>query len=308
MQVSITSNPDVVRTHVNYTDLVLHDFWGNDLFNRRGTGWTHYSWRPLVTLTFRADWQLGGEHRLIVLHSMNVVYYVMSALCAYAAFRVLLRAVAPVLHPLLARDAAAARASLHLEYGQARAAALLFALHPIHTECVANCTGRADVMASIFQFASLFVYIGTMAHVRWESAQQQDRGSCRGCARTIGTPWALSCCCAMQEIARQGACTLLFCFALVCKETTLTLPMLCATADIALGLVQAAIHVSELYGDAREQTSQPTAVKAGNVSECTMENATRSEPGRGCRAVHARPANEDEHTQTQKDAQGTPDK
>ncbi|CAH2091632.1 unnamed protein product [Euphydryas editha] len=37
-------------------------------------------------------------------------------------------------------------------------AALLFAVHPVHTEAVAGVVGRADVLACIFFLSSLLVY------------------------------------------------------------------------------------------------------------------------------------------------------
>lgn len=128
----MVGNPDVYRRSVGLRELASHDFWGNDLQNKRGYGWTHHSWRPLVVLSFRWDWTRGGGS-VGAFHATNIALHVLSAWVAYATLRLLLRGAA--------RTAALA--------------ALLFAAHPVHSECVANITSRADTAASIFQLAAI---------------------------------------------------------------------------------------------------------------------------------------------------------
>ncbi len=150
-KVAVGGNPDVVLPNVTLRDIATHDFWGNDILRRRPGGWTHDSWRPIVTLSFRANHKMGGLDTFVY-HVSNVVIHSSVATMAYALAWTLLR---PPMRAGAAADAnGARRRSL-----QAAAAALLFGLHPVHSECVANITSRADPMAAFFCFAAAIVYV-----------------------------------------------------------------------------------------------------------------------------------------------------
>jgi hypothetical protein len=99
-------------------------------------------YRPLPLASYAIDWQLGGAAWWF--HAVNVAWH----------------AVASVAVAWLARQWSGQRAAL--------AAGLLFAVHPVHVEAVANIVGRAELMAGLF--AILAVY-GALAHDRlWWSA------------------------------------------------------------------------------------------------------------------------------------------
>jgi len=99
-------------------------------------------YRPLPLASYAIDWQLGGAAWLF--HAVNVAWH----------------AGASVAVAWLARRWSGERAAL--------AAGLLFAVHPVHVEAVANIVGRAEVMAGLF--AILAVY-AALAHDRlWWSA------------------------------------------------------------------------------------------------------------------------------------------
>ena len=89
-------------------------------------------WRPLVILSFAADWQASGGSP-VWLHAANVAWH--------AAATALL---VPVLACYVPEEAALA-------------GALLFAVHPVHVEAVANLVGRAEMMAAVFLFSALLV-------------------------------------------------------------------------------------------------------------------------------------------------------
>ncbi len=89
-------------------------------------------WRPLVILSFAADWQVSGGSP-VWLHAVNVVWH--------AAATALLVAVLACYVPETA----------------ALAGGLLFAVHPVHVEAVANLVGRAELMAAVFLFAAVLV-------------------------------------------------------------------------------------------------------------------------------------------------------
>ncbi len=117
---AITSNPTVTDP-LSLTSLFGTDFWGQ---TRRGGG-TIGAYRPFVTLTFALDWRLGGGLPR-VFHLHNALLHGLAS----ALFFLVLRGVN--------------RASL-----TPLAVAILFALHPMHTDAVASIVGRADVLGFI---------------------------------------------------------------------------------------------------------------------------------------------------------------
>ena len=56
------------------------------------------------------------------------------------------------------------------EIATARGAALLFAVHPVHTEAVANLTARADVLATLLVLCAIACYLAA-ARARRAAAQ-----------------------------------------------------------------------------------------------------------------------------------------
>ncbi len=89
-------------------------------------GWMY---RPLAVATFAADWLLGGAAWF---HAVNLLWHA-GASVAVAA---------------LARRWAGDTAAL--------AAGLIFAVHPVHVEAIANGVGRAELMAALFALLSVY--------------------------------------------------------------------------------------------------------------------------------------------------------
>jgi hypothetical protein len=87
-------------------------------------------WRPLVILSFAADWQLSGG-KAAWLHAANLLWH--------AAATALLVTVLAAYVPAAA----------------ALAAGVLFAVHPVHVEAVANLVGRSEMMAAVFLFLAV---------------------------------------------------------------------------------------------------------------------------------------------------------
>jgi Tfp pilus assembly protein PilF len=134
---------------------------------------SHY-YRPLITLTFFLDMQIWGLHPL-GFHLTNVL--------AHAAVTLAVLAVA--------------RRTLDGELA-AVICALVFALHPLHTESVSFVSGRTDVIATLFFLLAL------LAH---------DRGRDRG--RSGPSAWALAA----------------YLLALLAKEVAITLPVVLLAWD-----------------------------------------------------------------------------
>jgi hypothetical protein len=90
-------------------------------------------YRPLTTVSFAVDWFIGRGLPW-VFHAMNVLEH----------------GVASVLVYLLLAELAAPAAAF--------AGALVFAVHPVHVEAVANVVGRAEVMSAIFYLWALLLW------------------------------------------------------------------------------------------------------------------------------------------------------
>ena len=82
-------------------------------------------WRPLVIVAFSVDWQLSGGNP-VWLHAVNVAWHALAS---------------GLLVPVLAA---------YVPVPAALAGALVFAVHPVHVEAVANLVGRAEPMTAVF--------------------------------------------------------------------------------------------------------------------------------------------------------------
>lgn len=88
-------------------------------------------------------------------------------------------------------------------------AALLFAVHPIHTEAVASLVGRADLFACIFYLLTIICY---KRHV-----EQRGTNNCR------------------RQWTRLAAAVLCAILATLSKETAISALFVCGVYDVALG-------------------------------------------------------------------------
>ncbi|XP_049428987.1 protein O-mannosyl-transferase TMTC3 isoform X1 [Epinephelus fuscoguttatus] len=125
---AILDNKDL-RPVTPLRNLFLNDFWGTPMAEER----SHKSYRPLTVLTFRLNY-LFSELSAASYHLLNVV----------------LHGVVCVLFLRVCR--------LFLDKTSSLVAALLFAVHPIHTEAVTGVVGRAELLSSIFLLAAFLAY------------------------------------------------------------------------------------------------------------------------------------------------------
>lgn len=137
-------------------------------------------WRPLTTLSFAVDWALSGGLPAWF-HATNTVLN--SAACVLA-FLLLCELFTPA---------------------AALAGALLFALHPVHVEAVANVVGRGEMLAGIPMLAACLL---------WARRSAQEM---RPAGRTVLATAAL------------------FALALLAKESAVMLPCLLLLIDAARG-------------------------------------------------------------------------
>ncbi|XP_061576896.1 protein O-mannosyl-transferase TMTC3 [Cololabis saira] len=125
---AILDNKDL-RPSTPLSNLFLNDFWGTPMAEER----SHKSYRPLTVFTFR----------------LNYLFSELSA-ASYHLFNVVLHAVVCLLFLRVCR--------LFLDQTSSLVAALLFAVHPIHTEAVTGVVGRAELLSSIFLLAAFLSY------------------------------------------------------------------------------------------------------------------------------------------------------
>ncbi|KAG8439538.1 hypothetical protein GDO86_005660 [Hymenochirus boettgeri] len=109
--------------------LFQNDFWGTPMSEER----SHKSYRPLTVLTFRLNY-LFSELNAVSYHLLNLI----------------LHAVVCVVFLKVCK--------LFLDTKSSYMAALLFAVHPIHTEAVTGVVGRAELLSSIFLLAAFLSY------------------------------------------------------------------------------------------------------------------------------------------------------
>lgn len=126
---AIVRNPDV-RGDGGLSRLLYMDFWGEPL----AASGSHKSYRPLTTATFRLTASLVGLWPLAY-HAVNVLLHA---------------AVSAGLYVVCVQR-------LAMRPPTARVAAVLFSLHPVHTEAVSGIVGRADLLAGLFMLASFYV-------------------------------------------------------------------------------------------------------------------------------------------------------
>ena len=113
-------------------DLFWNDFWGGAMSRTQ----SHKSYRPLTVLTYRYlnYWMWGRDP--YTYHLVNILLHSAVSISVYYLSR------------LLVRD----RLSCLF-------AALLFSVHSIHTEAVANTVGRAEILSALFYVLAILVYM-----------------------------------------------------------------------------------------------------------------------------------------------------
>lgn len=129
---AILSNKDI-ETDGDRTiwDLLQNDFWGGAMSREQ----SHKSYRPVTVLSYRYlnYWFYGRTS--ISYHLVNILLHGLASMISYTLACHVIK-----------------------EKNFAFFASLLFSVHSIHTEAVANTVGRAEILSSIFYIAAILVY------------------------------------------------------------------------------------------------------------------------------------------------------
>ncbi len=124
----IVNNP-LLREWSRLPALLVSDFWNGEPALER----SYY--RPLVSLSYFLEYRLWGLHPAGY-HLTNVLLHLACTLLLFAVAR-----------------------RLFPDVLVAFVAALIFAVHPIHSESVAFISGRTDLLASVFSLLSVLLYL-----------------------------------------------------------------------------------------------------------------------------------------------------
>lgn len=129
---AIVKNNDVI-SDVPITVLFSHDFWGTPA----NSSISHKSYRPLTVLMFRFIRNFSGQLDPFPFHVVNIALHVIDTLLAYIIYTIIFD-----------------KSMQHAAF----ISALIFAVHPIHTECVAGIVGQAELLSALFAFCSFISY------------------------------------------------------------------------------------------------------------------------------------------------------
>ncbi|XP_046569558.1 protein O-mannosyl-transferase TMTC4-like [Haliotis rubra] len=140
---AITNNRDILPD-TPFTAIFSHDFWGQLLDEK-----SHKSYRPITVMTYRWNYAWAGGLHPRGFHVVNIVLHGLVSVIFLAVFSVLMSGYQV--------DQESARPV----FASPRAAllcAVLFAVHPIHTESVAGIVGRADLLCALTFLLSFLLY------------------------------------------------------------------------------------------------------------------------------------------------------
>lgn len=115
--VAIVTNKDITRP-TDIKDVFFHDFWGLNLTSTH----SHKSFRPLTTLMFRIEYQ-NLNFRSRGMKCVNLLLHFINSALTFQLIK-----------------------KLTGNVRMSTSAAILFSIHPIHTEAVCGVVGRADLM------------------------------------------------------------------------------------------------------------------------------------------------------------------
>ncbi|XP_011185465.2 protein O-mannosyl-transferase Tmtc3 [Zeugodacus cucurbitae] len=255
---AVRDNKDL-RSYTPLRNIFLNDFWGTPMRKEQ----SHKSYRPLTVLTFRFNYWLH-ELQPYGYHIVNVLLHIVVCLLWRRVCRLL----------LLQCAGAVGATALEQRCNELRVntcsflAALLFAVHPIHTEAVTGVVGRAELLSSIFYLSAFLAYaIAVNAPTqsqqrRLQSSQQQQRES----VRKQHTRWPVLCCI-------FGSCLLA---SMLCKEQGITIAGICAAYEMfvvqQVRPLQLWLYVQRLFEDRTRivtpqhvaKSSSPTAAASAS--------------------------------------------
>ncbi|ALC41109.1 CG4050 [Drosophila busckii] len=215
---AIRDNKDL-RPSTPLRNVFLNDFWGTPMHKEQ----SHKSYRPLTVLTFRLNYLLHALHPFGY-HFVNLLLHIVVCLLFRRVCRQLLRQCA---------------SACSKPNTCAFVAALLFAVHPVHTEAVTGVVGRAELLSSICFLCAFLSY----AHATSQATPRR-------------TNWPALC-------LGFGVCLLA---SMLCKEQGITVAGICVVYELfvvqqlrPLHLFQFVLRLFEEQPPAKAAAAAPAA-------------------------------------------------
>nr|CAD7441523.1 unnamed protein product [Timema bartmani] len=134
---AVVNNEDL-RPNRPLWNLLHNDFWGTRLTHNH----SHKSYRPLTVLSFRWNYWMSEGLKPWGFHVTNVLLHCLVSVLSLLVYDRLFGGHSP-------------RAAL--------LSALLFSVHPVHSEAVAGVVGRADLLCALLYFLSFLVYCSALS-------------------------------------------------------------------------------------------------------------------------------------------------
>ncbi|VDP04605.1 unnamed protein product [Soboliphyme baturini] len=135
----IVYNKDIVNeanaprgTPRPWLNFVVNDYWGTPMSSNA----SHKSWRPLTIMSFKMNY-FWTRLNTRSYHLVNILLHGAVTVLSYEAYLRILQ---------LKKSSTAMFASV------------IFAVHPVHSECVANISGRAELLSALFFLLSFLCY------------------------------------------------------------------------------------------------------------------------------------------------------
>lgn len=140
----IVENQDL-RPSSPWLGLIAHDYWGTPLDDPR----SHTSWRPVTVASLKLNFH-AHELSAAGFHVVNLgLHACVCALVVLTAHRCGVGGSATV-------DGTAGRQ----RWQPSALCGLVFAVHPVHVEAVANVAGRAELLAAVLSLATFLCFTG----------------------------------------------------------------------------------------------------------------------------------------------------
>ncbi|KAK9498194.1 hypothetical protein O3M35_004065 [Rhynocoris fuscipes] len=139
---AIKDNRDL-RPYSPIKNIFFNDFWGTPIHKEQ----SHKSYRPLCVLTFRLNYYLQ-QLEPVGYHAVNVILHTIVCIMYFRMCSIFLPEMASFV------------------------AAILFTVHPIHTEAVTGVVGRAETLSSVFFLGAFNCYVNATKRknkVGWSS-------------------------------------------------------------------------------------------------------------------------------------------
>ena len=131
--VAIVRNQDCVDPSVSISEIFNHDFWGYNLTDQT----SHKSYRPLTILTFRMEIKKFGLNA----YNMKITNFFLHCVASCVLLIVLNRLFNNINRNVIFL------------------AAILFAVHPVHTEAVAGIVGRAELLSTLCYLIGIWIFL-----------------------------------------------------------------------------------------------------------------------------------------------------